>query len=94
MSENKITQQELEVLQGLVKEMREAEGNFFKVSLQAEELVQVKAQIFAQMQEKNRDLQTEMDKIKATYGEVVVNIEDGSLKPAPAQEAEVLPTEE
>lgn len=94
MSENKITQQELEVLQGLVKEMREAEGNFFKASLQAEELVQAKMQIFAQMQQKNRDLQAEMDKIKEAYGEVVVNIEDGSLKPVPAEEAEVLPTQE
>lgn len=94
MSENKITQQELEVLQGLVKEMREAEGNFFKASLQAEELAQAKMQIFAQMQQKNRDLQAEMDKIKEAYGEVVVNIEDGSLKPVPAEEAEVLPTQE
>jgi hypothetical protein len=88
MSENKIKPEELELLQGLVKEMRDAEGNFFKASLQAEELAQAKMQIFALMQQKNKELQVEMDKIKEAYGEVVINIEDGTIKPAPAQEAE------
>jgi hypothetical protein len=88
MSENKIKPEELELLQGLVKEMRDAEGNFFKASLQAEELAQAKMQIFALMQQKNKELQVEMDKIKEVYGEVVINIEDGTIKPAPAQEAE------
>jgi membrane protein insertase Oxa1/YidC/SpoIIIJ len=68
--------------------MRDAEGNFFKASLQAEELAQAKMQIFALMQQKNKELQVEMDKIKEAYGEVVINIEDGTIKPAPAQEAE------
>jgi hypothetical protein len=90
MSENKITQQELEVIQGLVKEMRETEGNFFKASLQAEELAIAKAQLVKALQDKNQELQAEMDKVKAAYGDIVVNLEDGSYKPAPAQEAEVV----
>lgn len=84
MSENKIKPEELEVLQGLVKEMREVEGDFFKASLQVEELAQIKTQIFVQMQAKNKELQSEMDKIKESYGEIIVNIEDGTIKPAPS----------
>jgi hypothetical protein len=90
MSENKITAEQLEVIKTLVGAIRETEGNFFKASVQAEELNQVKAQMLASMQQKNQELQTEMAKLKEVYGDIIVNLEDGSYQEAPAQEAEVI----
>jgi predicted unusual protein kinase regulating ubiquinone biosynthesis (AarF/ABC1/UbiB family) len=90
MSENKISQEQLDVVKPLVAAIRELEGNFFKASIQAEELNQVKAQLLATMQQKNQELQAEMAKLKETYGDIIVNLEDGSYQDAPVQEAQVV----
>lgn len=90
MSENKITQEQLDVVKTLVAAIRETEGNFFKASIQAEELNQVKAQLLATMQQKNQELQAEMGKLKEEYGDIVINLEDGTFQDAPAQEAQVV----
>ena len=86
MSDSKITTEELEKVQGLVQKAREAEGNFMKVSLQLADLKQVSSQLFASIQEANVALQTEMQTLKETYGDIVINLQDGSFELAPTQE--------
>jgi len=86
MSDSKITTEELEKVQGLVQKAREAEGNFMKVSLQLADLKQVSSQLFASIQEANVALQAEMQTLKETYGDIVINLQDGSFELAPTQE--------
>ena len=93
MSDSKITTEELEKLQGLVQTAREAESNFVKVSLQLAELKQVSAQMFSSIQQTNAAMQSEMQTLKEAYGDIVINLEDGSFEPAPAQEVEEVTAE-
>lgn len=84
----KISQEELEKVQGVVQSLREAEANFYRASLQIEEMKQARAALFAQIQQSNQTLQAEMNTLKESYGDIVINLETGEYEPAPAQEAE------
>jgi len=92
MSEkNKIQQEELEKVQGLVKTIRESESNFFKASAQLAEIQKVHADLFAAMQGANATLQEEMQGLKNTYGDIVINLETGEYEDAPKQEEVTAP---
>jgi len=94
MAENKISQEELEKVQSIVTSLREAEQAFYKISVQREELKQASSQIFATMQQQNQQIQAEMQTLKESYGDIVINLETGEYEAAPAQEvAEEVPAE-
>ena len=80
---DKIKTEELEKVQGVVKSLREMESNFYKVSLQLQEMKQVRDQVFAQIQSGNQTLQTEMAALKEVYGDIVINLETGEYEAAP-----------
>jgi prefoldin subunit 5 len=84
----KISQEELEKVQGVVQSLREAEASFYRASVQIEEMKQAKAALFAQIQQNNQALQAEMNTLKESYGDIVINLETGEYEPAPVQEAE------
>lgn len=92
MSEkNKIQQEELEKVQGLVQAIRDSEGNFFKASAQLAEIQKVHSDLFAAMQNANGALQAEMQGLKETYGDIVINLETGEYEEAPKQEEVAAP---
>ena len=84
----KISQEELEKVQGVVQSLREAEANFYRASVQIEEMKQARTALFAQIQQSNQTLQAEMNTLKESYGDIVINLETGEYEPAPVQEAE------
>ena len=84
---NKLKAQELEKVQGLVTASREAESNFFKVSLEVERVTEIKAAAFKAIAETQEALQAGMNTLKEAYGDIVVNLETGEYEDAPAQEA-------
>lgn len=94
MAENKISQEELEKIQSIVSGLREAEQAFYKVSVQREEMKQASSQIFSSIQKLNQEIQAEMQTLKESYGDIVINLETGEYEAAPAQEvAEEVPAE-
>lgn len=84
---NKITAEELESVQGLVTASREAEANYFKISLEVERLTAMRSSAFTAISSSQEALQVEMNKLKEVYGDIVVNLETGEYEDAPAQEA-------
>jgi len=83
---DKIKTEELEKVQGVVKQLREAEGNFYKISLQLEEMKQARAQVFTMIQKGNEELQSEMNALKEIYGDIVINLETGEYEEAATEE--------
>lgn len=84
---NQITPEELERVQGLVTAVRNAEGEFFRASVQAHEMQQVCTELLQGMRDANAALQAGMNALKETYGDIVVNLQDGTYEDAPAEEA-------
>jgi uncharacterized protein YpbB len=82
----KITAEELESVQGLVTASREAESNYFKISLEVERLTAMRSSAYATISSSQEALQVEMNKLKEVYGDIVVNLETGEYEDAPAQE--------
>lgn len=86
---NKITAEELEAVQGKVTASRQAESDFFKASVEAERIAELRTAAFENMASTQEDLQAEMNKLKEVYGDIVVNLETGEYEDAP-EEAEVV----
>lgn len=83
---NQLEQAELEKVQGFVTAVRNAEGEFFRASVQKQEMEQVCSDLLQTMRDANAELQTAMNELKEKYGDIVVNLQDGSYEDAPAKE--------
>ena len=84
---NKITAEELKAVQDLVTASRQAEANFFKMSITLKETERAHEEAFNQMNQMAGELQGQMNDLKEVYGDIVVNLETGEYEDAPAQEA-------
>lgn len=83
---NKITAEELKAVQDLVTASRQAEANFFKMSITLKETERAHEEAFNQMNQMAGELQGQMNDLKEVYGDIVVNLETGEFEDAPAQE--------
>lgn len=83
---NQLEQAELEKVQGFVTAVRNAEGEFFRASVQKQEMEQVCSELLQTMRNANAELQTAMNELKEKYGDIVVNLQDGTYEDAPAKE--------
>lgn len=83
---NKITAEELKAVQDLVTASRQAEANFFKMSITLKETERAHEEAFNQMNQMAGELQGQMNDLKEVYGDIVVNLETGEYEDAPAQE--------
>lgn len=83
---NKITAEELKAVQDLVTASRQAEANFFKMSITLKETQRAHEEAFNQMNQMAGELQGQMNDLKEVYGDIVVNLESGEYEDAPAQE--------
>lgn len=83
---NKITAEELKAVQDLVTASRQAEANFFKMSITLKETQRAHEEAFNQMNQMAGELQGQMNDLKEVYGDIVVNLESGEFEEAPAQE--------
>ena len=79
MSENKITQEQLEELQGLVGKLNNAATQIGNLELQKHQLQHAAAEI-------NNDLNKLQMKLEEKYGKVQINIQDGTFKPIEEEE--------
>ena len=79
MSENKITQEQLEELQGLVGKLNNAAAQIGNLELQKHQLQHAAAEI-------NNDLNKLQMKLEEKYGKVQINIQDGTFKPIEEEE--------
>ena len=84
---NKITAEELKAVQDLVTASRQAEANFFKMSITLKETQRAHEEAFNQMNQMAGELQGQMNDLKEAYGDIVVNLETGEYEDAPTQEA-------
>ena len=90
MSENKITQEQLEELQGYVGKLNNAANQIGNLEMQKHQLQHAAAEI-------QNDLNKFQQKLKEKYGDVQINIQDGTFKPIEEEEVvgpEVLKAEE
>lgn len=90
MSENKITEEQLEELQGYVGKLNNAANQIGNLELQKHEINHAAAEV-------RNDLNKFQQKLKEKYGDIQVNIQDGTFKPIEEQEVvgpEVLKAEE
>ena len=79
MSENKITQEQLEELQGYVGKLNNAAAQIGNLELQ-------KHQINHAATEVQSDLNKFQAKLEEKYGRVQINIQDGTYKPIEEEE--------
>ena len=79
MSENKITQEQLEELQGLVGKLNNAAAQIGNLELQKHQLQHAAAEVQA-------DLNKLQIKLEEKYGKVQINIQDGTFKPIEEEE--------
>lgn len=79
MSENKITQEQLEELQGLVGKLNNAATQIGNLELQKHQLQHAAAEL-------NNDLNKLQMKLEEKYGKVQINIQDGTFKPIEEEE--------
>ena len=90
MSENKITQKQLEELQGYVGKLNNAANQIGNLELQKHQINHAAAEV-------QSDLNKFQIKLEEKYGKVQINIQDGTFKPIEEEEVvgpEVLKTEE
>lgn len=90
MSENKITQEQLEELQGYVGKLNNAASQIGNLEMQKHQIQHAAAEI-------QNDLNKFQQKLKEKYGDVQINIQDGTFKPIEEEEVvgpEVLKAEE
>ena len=74
MSENKITQEQLEELQGYVGKLNNAATQIGNLELQKHQINHAAAEI-------QSDLNKLQAKLEEKYGKVQINIQDGTYKP-------------
>ena len=79
MSENKITQEQLEELQGYVGKLNNAANQIGNLEMQKHQLQHAAAEI-------NNDLNKFQQKLKEKYGDIQINIQDGTFKPIEEEE--------
>lgn len=79
MSENKITQEQLEELQGLVGKLNNAASQIGNLELQKHQLQHAAAEV-------QSDLNKFQTKLEEKYGKVQINIQDGTYKPIEEEE--------
>ena len=79
MSENKITQEQLEELQGYVGKLNNVAAQIGNLELQKHQLNHAATEIQA-------DLNKFQVKLEEKYGKVSINIQDGTYKPIEEQE--------
>ena len=90
MSENKITEEQLEELQGYVGKLNNAANQIGNLELQKHQINHAAAEV-------QSDLNKFQIKLEEKYGKVQINIQDGTFKPIEEEEVvgpEVLKTEE
>ena len=90
MSENKITQEQLEELQGYVGKLNNAANQIGNLEMQKHQLQHAAAEI-------QNDLNKFQQKLKEKYGDIQINIQDGTFKTIEEEEVvgpEVLKAEE
>jgi len=85
MSENKITQEQLEELQGYVGKLNNAATQIGNLELQKHQLQHAAGEV-------QSDLNKFQTKLEEKYGKVQINIQDGTYKPI-EEEAEVVAEE-
>jgi predicted nuclease with TOPRIM domain len=79
MSENKITQEQLEELQDLVGKLNNAATQIGNLELQKHQLQHAAAEV-------QTDLNKLQAKLEEKYGKVQINIQDGTFKPIEEEE--------
>jgi hypothetical protein len=79
MSENKITQEQLEELQGLVGKLNNAATQIGNLELQKHQIQHAAAEV-------QTDLNKLQMKLEEKYGKVQINIQDGTFKPIEEEE--------
>ena len=79
MSENKITQEQLEELQGYVGKLNNAASQIGNLELQKHQLQHAAAEV-------QSDLNKFQTKLEEKYGKVQINIQDGTYKPIEEEE--------
>ena len=79
MSENKITQEQLEELQGYVGKLNNAAAQIGNLELQKHQINHVAAEV-------QSDLNKFQAKLEEKYGKVQINIQDGTYKPIEEEE--------
>ena len=79
MSENKITQEQLEELQGYVGKLNNAASQIGNLELQKHQLQHAAAEV-------QSDLTKFQAKLEEKYGKVQINIQDGTYKPIEEEE--------
>ena len=85
MSENKITPEQLEELQGYVGKLNNAASQIGNLELQKHQLQHAASEV-------QSDLNKFQVKLEEKYGKVQINIQDGTYKPI-EEEAEVVAEE-
>ena len=79
MSENKITQEQLEELQGYVGKLNNAASQIGNLELQKHQINHAAAEV-------QSDLNKFQAKLEEKYGKVQINIQDGTFKPIEEEE--------
>jgi len=79
MSENKITQEQLEELQGYVGKLNNAAAQIGNLELQKHQINHAAAEV-------QSDLSKFQAKLEEKYGKVQINIQDGTYKPIEEEE--------
>lgn len=79
MSENKITQEQLEELQGYVGKLNNAASQIGNLELQKHQINHAAAEV-------QNDLNKFQAKLEEKYGKVQINIQDGTYKPIEEEE--------
>jgi len=79
MSENKITQEQLEELQGYVGKLNSAANQIGNLELQKHQINHAAAEV-------QSDLNKFQAKLEEKYGKVQINIQDGTYKPIEEEE--------
>ena len=79
MSENKITQEQLEELQGYVGKLNNAAAQIGNLELQKHQINHAAAEV-------QSDLNKFQVKLEEKYGKVQINIQDGTYKPIEEEE--------
>mgnify|MGYP003308796511 FL=1 len=79
MSENKITQEQLEELQGYVGKLNNAANQIGNLELQKHQINHAAAEV-------QSDLNKFQAKLEEKYGKVQINIQDGTFKPIEEEE--------
>lgn len=78
---NKITQEQLEELQGFVKKLNQAASQIGNLELQKHQLKHAAAEV-------QQELNKFQGKLEEKYGKVTINVEDGVYEPISEKEDE------